>query len=239
MDQHRLDRMLTLLHSVDDDASVLHRICVVCVDVTSMAGAGVSRIIDGRHDTLEASHRWAASVESLQVTLTDGPCLEVVTSFKPSVEPDLTSPGARRRWPRFAPAAVEQGVAAAFAFPLLTGSVAIGALDVYAARPGDMQLEQVQDALILAGLAGLAVERFDQPSTVTGVDLIAEPAEDWAYASIVHNASGMVSERLGVDLDEALLRLRAIAFATERRVDDLARDIVERTMRVDSWTEHG
>ena len=238
MDQSRLDRVLRLLHQASDDSSVLRRICVVCVGVTSMTGAGASRIVGGRHDTLEASDALAARVEELQVTFAEGPCLEVVTSYKPWLEPDLASPRAQQRWPRFAPAALECGIAASFAFPLIAGGVAIGALDVYADRPGDLHDDQVQDTLILAALAGLAVQRLDQPNSIAAVDLYAEPVEEWAYAAVVHNAAGMVSEQLNIDVDEALLRLRAIAFATDRRVTDVARDVVDRKLRIDRWGSH-
>jgi hypothetical protein len=233
-----LDRVLRLLHGIDQ-FSVLHRICLVCVDLTSMAGAGVSRIVDGRHDTLDASDGFADGVESLQVELAEGPCVEAVATFRPWVEPDLTAPSAVRRWPRFAPAALERGVAAAFAFPLITGGVAVGALDVYSTRPGPMMDAHFEDTVVLAGLAALAVESLDRPSGVTGVDLAAEPAEEWAHAAVVHNASGMVSVQLGVSVEEALVRLRAVAFATERRVADVARDVVERKLRIESWTDRG
>src|SRR5215213_2195395 len=117
MDQRRLDRLLSRLHAIDDGASVLRRICSVAVDVTSMAGAGVSRIVDGHHDALESTDPLAARMETLQVSLEEGPCVEAVISFKPCLEPDMTSVAARRRWPRFAPSAFEQGVVATFAFP--------------------------------------------------------------------------------------------------------------------------
>lgn len=238
LDPDRLDRLLSSLQQLDHASSALQRICVVCVDVTEMAGAGVSRITAGRHETLEATNPLAAEIERLQIVLAEGPCREVVASYKPSLEPDLSSPRAALRWPRFTPAALERGVAAAFAFPLITDGAAIGALDVYSDRPGAMRPERVEDSLILAGLAGLALERVNQPSSVAGVDLNAEPAEDWAYSAIVHNASGMVSEQLGIGVDEALIRLRAIAFATDRRVADVARHVVDRKLRLDAWSDH-
>jgi len=237
MDQRRLERLLTSLHNTDSSTSVLQRICVVCVDTTALDGVGVSRIVGGQHEMLAASDADAARVEMLQIELHQGPCLDVVASFRPSLEPDLTSPRAVDRWPGFARAALESGVAAAFAFPLMTGGVAIGALDVYSTRRGDMESDQVEDALLLADLAALAVDRLDTSTIVQGVELAAEPVEEWAHGAIVHNASGMVSEQLGVGVGEALLRLRAIAFATERRVAEVARDVVDRRMRIESWSD--
>jgi hypothetical protein len=239
MDQGRLERLLSALHRTDSSTSVLHRLCVVCADTTALDGAGVSRISAGRHEMIVASDSTAARVEMLQISLAEGPCIEVMASFHPSLEPDLTSLRARDRWPNFARAALDQGIAATFAFPLITGGVAIGALDVYSRQTGDMATDQVEDALILAHLAALAVDRLDVGSTIDGVDLSTEPAEPWAHAAVVHNATGMVSEQLGIDVHEALLRLRSVAFVTGRTVADISRDVVSRNFRIESWPHSG
>ena len=54
--------------------------------------------------------------------------------------PDLTDVGspALTRWPTFAKEAVEVGVHAAFAFPLLLGTSCVGALGLYRTEPGPM-----------------------------------------------------------------------------------------------------
>jgi GAF domain-containing protein len=238
MDHGRLERLLASLYDVDDAASsVLQRICIVCADATSADGAGVSRIANGRHDPLAASNPIASAIETLQVSLAEGPCLDVVSTFRPALEPDLTSGRAAQRWPRFARAAVDQGVGAAFAFPLLTGGVAIGALDVYSTRPGDLDPDGVEDALLLADLAAIAVDRMRGTAQIAGVAAIAEAPEPWSYGTAVHNATGMVAEQLGIDVEQALLRLRAVAFATDRAVLDVARDVVARRIRIEAWVD--
>jgi hypothetical protein len=47
----------------------------------------------------------------------------------------------------------------------------------------------------------------------------------------VHNAAGAVSVQLGVSITEALIRLRAYAFAHDRRLRDVAEDVVTRKLR--------
>jgi GAF domain len=235
MDQRRLERLLGALHDADESSSVLRRICLVGRDSFSVAGAGLSRIVDGRHEMVEASDARATDIEALQVTFGEGPCLEAVTSFRPCLEPDLASASARQRWPMFAPGAVDRGVAAAFAFPLITGGVAVGAFDLYASSAGALHPEQFDDALLLAGLAALAVDQGVGGTAIEGVGIRAEPAEPWAHSAVVHNACGMVSEQLGIEVDEALLRLRAVAFATDRPMAAIAKDVVARRLRIESW----
>jgi hypothetical protein len=47
----------------------------------------------------------------------------------------------------------------------------------------------------------------------------------------VHQATGMIAARLGIGLDEALVRLRGHAFGSNRAIDDVAADVV--AMRLD------
>ncbi|HZB41687.1 MAG TPA: GAF and ANTAR domain-containing protein [Ilumatobacter sp.] len=238
MDQRRLERLLAALHDADESPSVLRRICVVGRDCASVAAAGLSATVDGRHAVVEASDPHAMDVETLQVTHREGPCLDAMASFRPLLEPDLASARARQRWPMFAPDALDHGVAAAFAFPLMAGGVAVGAFDLYATSTGSLGREQFNDALLLADLAALAVDQGVGAITIDGVGIRAEPAEPWAHSAVVNNASGMVSEQLGIDVDEALLRLRAVAFATDRPMVDIARDVVARQLRIESWATH-
>ncbi len=99
--------------------------------------------------------------------------------------------------------------------------------------------DNVENAIILADLAALAIDQGGGTSAIEGVEASAESAETWAYPAVVHNASGMISEQLHIGPDEALLRLRASAFVMERSVADLARDVVARKIRLESWTDHG
>src|SRR3954470_19041083 len=237
MDQRRLERLLTSLQRAESP-SVISRICLVGRDSASVAGAGLSRVVDGRHEMLVASDDRAAQVEMSQVNFAEGPCLEVMSSFQPFYEPDLASPQARDRWPSFVASALDNGVQAAFAFPLMTGGIAVGALDLYASSPGPLGQEEVENALMLAGLAAIAVDQNTGATEIADVGIGVEPAEPWAHSAVVHNATGVVSEQLGVDVDEAFLRLRAFAFATDRSLADVSRAVMARTVRVESWAQH-
>lgn len=59
------------------------------------------------------------------------------------------------------------------------------------------------------------------------------PADGTSYHQFqVHQTTGMVTVQAGVDLDQALLMLRARAFSSRRPLLDVARDIVERRLRL-------
>jgi AmiR/NasT family two-component response regulator len=48
----------------------------------------------------------------------------------------------------------------------------------------------------------------------------------------IDQATGMLTEQLGVGIVEAFARLRAYAYAHDTRLNDLARDIVARRLRL-------
>jgi hypothetical protein len=47
----------------------------------------------------------------------------------------------------------------------------------------------------------------------------------------VHQASGMISGQLDINIRSALLRLRAYAYSEGRSINDVARDVVTRQLR--------
>ena len=50
----------------------------------------------------------------------------------------------------------------------------------------------------------------------------------------IDQATGMLTEQLQVGIEEAFVRLRAYAYAQERRLTDVAGDIVARRLRLEA-----
>ena len=48
----------------------------------------------------------------------------------------------------------------------------------------------------------------------------------------VHNAAGIVSVQEGISVTEALIRLRAFAFSHDLLLNDVAQDVIARTLRL-------
>ena len=144
-------------------------------------------------------------------------------------EPDLADP-VIRRWPAFSPAAVQAGARAVFGFPLRVGAVRLGALNLYRDRPGPLSGDQHADALVVADVAARWVLEAQAGAPP---DMVAEELEigaDFHFA--VHNAAGMVSVQEGISVTEALIRLRAYAFGSERLLAEVAGDVVARRLRL-------
>jgi hypothetical protein len=208
----RNSKLQSLLSPADNDLQSLRRLCVGGVEHLSASGAGVSVVTaSGHRDIVFASDQVSAQIEELQVSLGEGPCIDVWSSRLPVIEPDLLdmSPG---RWPVFGPAARAAGAAAVFALPLQVGKARVGALDVYRDTPGGLSGEDLIDAVRIG-------------DAVTQVLLRLAPAPS-DFSAEVYQAAGMITVQLDVNISEALARLRAHAYAGERPLREVARDVV-------------
>ena len=99
---------------------------------------------------MAASDADALRYERLQTDMGEGPCVLAYESGERVSVPDLTLD---TRFPRFAPAAVEAGLAAVFTFPLQQGDRQLGALDLYRETVGNLDPEGVEAARTLASVA--------------------------------------------------------------------------------------
>jgi hypothetical protein len=127
------------------------------------------------------------------------------------------------------PPAIEAGVRAVFGFPLRVGAARLGALILWRDRPGPKDDDQHAD-VVMAGFAAQAVLvlQATAPPGRLGAELVAGGA-DFHY--VVHQAAGMVATQPDLSVGQAFLRLKAYAFANDRLLADVAKDVVARALR--------
>jgi hypothetical protein len=217
-------------------AGSLERLCRAVTRALPSEGAGVSVMSpDGAPVTTAASDSTSRIVEELQFTLGEGPCQDAFTSRRPVLVPDLMVSGGGR-WPGYTPAVQARGVGAVFAFTLQVGAARLGVLDVYRREPGALSAQALTLALTFAEVAVELLLDAQQQATQDA----AAPALDDALSTgfELYQAQGMVMYQLGVDLGEAMSRLRAYAFAHDRRLGDVAADIVDRRLVLEADGPH-
>ena len=194
-----------------------------------MSGAGIMLMVGNEpHTSICTTGAVSALLEELQYTLGEGPCVDAYRLGQPVFEPDLRRAGVAR-WPAFADPAVQGGARAVFGFPMSVGSVRLGALNLYRDRPGPLTIDQETDAAIVAAAAGSAVITM-QTAAEPGA-LGAELEAGSNLRLVVHQATGVVAEQLGITVTEALIRLRAHAFTQDRTLSDIAHDVVAGRLR--------
>lgn len=202
----------------------LHRICRSVRTNLVVAGAAVTLFsAEGSHGVVAASDPRCLRLGELQFTMGEGPCHLARETRRPVLVPDLRL-GAALQWPGFASAALSEGAAAAFAFPLQVGGASFGVLDIFADVPGALSEEHLARALCFAQIATEVLLDGNLLTPKGDLDPGLERALD--YRAEIYQAQGMLMVSLGVSLGDALALMRAHAFRFDRPLVELAREIV-------------
>ncbi|MGW6936472.1 GAF and ANTAR domain-containing protein [Lentzea sp. NPDC054927] len=231
------ERLAKLLSYLAEDAAARgittssEAVCDACIGLIGVSGAQLTLMTGtGRGESRYSTDEIGTQLENLRFTLGEGPSEDAVRSGVPVLVGQLDSWENDQRWPLFVPAAITAGARAMFVFPLRSGAIRIGALVLHRTSPGPLSPEQVQDAHVVADLImSLLLDEL----TRQHLDSAFPPADGMPLSRAeVHQATGMLSVQLGVSMEEALVRLRAHAFAHDQSVVDVARDVVARRLRL-------
>jgi hypothetical protein len=209
----------------------LEDIGVVMLAVSGVTGVAVTVQLPATpREAVYVSDRFAAELEELILTLGEGPSVDAL-SDGPVLVSDFTDPHCTTRWPVFTDAAIGAGVRALFSLPLRVGAARLGVMDLYRDKPGALERPQLADALMLADTACALLLDGQRVGPAPGRYV---PVRAGPHHPEVHQATGMISVQLGVTIAVALTRLRAYAYANERRLRDVAADVVARRLRLDA-----
>jgi hypothetical protein len=122
---------------------------------------------------------------------------------------------------------LELDVSALFVFPLALGALDIGVAELYRSESGPLSPAEQPTALQLADAATWLLLR--QLLNLAPGDGTDAPVDDSPLSRReIHQATGMVLAQAGTSARDALLLMRACAFAQGRTVREVARDVVSR-----------
>jgi hypothetical protein len=193
--------------------------------VASAVGAphvGISLVLGDRTEAMiVASDPIATAAHEAEFVVGEGPVHDATTARTLVEVDEQVLP---RRWPQFAPKVARLGVRAVSAAPLLTKNACLGALTVFApsADPGGTgTLSAVADALARTLLAPDSTDPLDVPLIADGDD-----------RAVVHQATGMIAVQLACSVADALVVLRARAFACDEPLAVIASEVVHAELRL-------
>ena len=124
---------------------------------------------------------------------------------------------------------------AVFAVPLIVGAIRAGVLGLYRGAPGPLPERQFGDLLILADAATVMLlgSEHGDGEDGNGAALDGQAPDLALHRAEIDQATGMLTVQLGgVQAGEAFARLRAYAYSQDRRLADVAGDIVARRLRL-------
>lgn len=199
--------------------------------------AAISLVFDGANSgTLGSSSAHAKACDELQFTLGEGPCIESVTLRAPVMITDLADPN-DRRWPIYGPAMLDLKIRGVYAMPVVVAGEYVGALDLFRFLPGRLGAAHLSGAILAAELAGIPLlDLLDGDLQAAATDPTSNAWSEFNALSRaeVSQATGMLVAQLGIEPAAALLRLRAYAYATGSAPTDVARDILERRLKLEA-----
>jgi GAF domain-containing protein len=175
---------------------------------------------DGTLETKAATSQLVWELDALQYELNEGPC---VTAMHQA--PIVTAPQIRhdQRWPRFVGEAVKRsGLQAQMAVQLFADDRTIGGLNMYSTESPEIDPEAVHIAEMFATHAALALGRSRRESNLN---------EAIASRQQIGVAIGITMQRFGIDEERAFQYLVRASAASEMKVRDVAREVVDNATR--------
>lgn len=211
-------------------------LCSACVEQLGVGGAAISYLHGGASaGTFGSSGGVSRLLDELEFTYGEGPSEEAARTRAPVLVADLADP-AHRRWPAYTEAAVEAGVRAVFAFPVVVAAAGVGALELFRTAAGPLAESVLDGAVVAAELAAVAL--LDLMTANAAWQQTDHGGDRWAeLASLerveVYQATGMLVAALQVGPAEALARLRGHAFAHNATASEVAFTIIDRQLTLE------
>ncbi|HZN13146.1 MAG TPA: GAF and ANTAR domain-containing protein [Acidimicrobiales bacterium] len=218
--------LVELADTLVDDFDIIELLTLLtdrCVDVLDVGAAGLMLVgPDGNLRVMASSSETMRVLELFELQSEQGPCLECYRDGTPVVNQDLAS--VSDRWPRFAAEALKAGFHSVHALPMRLRGAVIGALNLFRIEPGEMSAIDVAAAQALADVATIAIL---QHRAMLAAQLLNEQLQNALNSRVlIEQAKGMVAERLGADMEHAFLALRTYARSHNRRLVDVAGDVI-------------
>jgi transcriptional regulator with GAF, ATPase, and Fis domain len=199
-----------------------------CVELLEIDAAGLLLAgADGALRLVAASTEEARVVELLQLQHDEGPCPDSFRTGLAVIVSDIRSPEAAARWPRFAAAAAELGLAGVHSLPMRLRDQVIGTLNLFSKAAGALDPAVVRAARALVDVATIGIL---QERAIRERELVAGQLQTALNSRVViEQAKGILAERLRTSPDEAFLLLRRYARNHNQALTELAGDVIRGT----------
>lgn len=198
------------------------------VDLTKQVIVGADEVSmtlvrRGRAETAAYTGEMAMQADERQYGLGTGPCLDAARGGEILYVSDMQT---EARWPDYAPQAAGVGVRCSVSIPLPIQEDLIGALNIYSRSADAFDPRDTRAGEAFAAYAAIAVANAD---TFTST---AEAAEHlrraMASRATIEQAKGVLIAQSGCDPDEAFTLLVRASQRENKKLRDVAADIVAR-----------
>jgi GAF domain-containing protein len=190
----------------------------------ALAGCGITLRRDGHDLSVATSNALAAAVDEVQYGMNTGPCLETIDIGEIVSVPDLVTDD---RWNGYPEHALAHGVRSSLSIPLKVSGRTVGALNSYGAEP-EMFDRDLTDRLVqFAERAGHALALTLR--NAQQADVVEQLHRAMQSRSVIDQALGIIMARQRCTSEEAFAVLRAASQSRNRKVADIAADLITAT----------
>lgn len=220
--EHDLARYFAeLVHAVQAEGGRLGTLQTVCELAVTIIRADHASITVRRGDafsTLATTSDLPETVDRIQGEVGEGPCVAGLLDHESYSTGDLERDD---RWPRFAGrVARETGLRSMLSHRLFVREGAVGALNVYAARPDAFSSGDVLVSEVFAAHAAIAVRAAEDQQRADNLEIALRSSRRIGTAIGILMASHRVDEQAAFEL------LRRRSQDTNRKLADIAEDVV-------------
>lgn len=205
------------LEEYDDPDTLLAAIVAAAVAIVPGAEEGSISVVLGRRRVVSEASTGdlPRQVDALQEELQQGPCLDAAYRQQ-TVR--VTEMATEHRWPLFASRAAAAGAASMLSLQLYVEGDDLGALNLYARRPGAFTDESEQVGLLVAAHAAIAYVGARKEVQLTNALINRD---------LIGQAKGILMERYQITSDRAFLLLTRISQYSNRKLHQVAAELVE------------
>lgn len=176
----------------------------------------------GRATTVVYTDDVVAEIDQAQYDADWGPCLQALRE-RTVIAVEETD--VEERWPEFTTSAARHGVHSTLSVPVVVGDAGIGALNLYAYRPAAFDDDMTELGQLFAGQAAIIAAYYDKAEAADHMKRAMESR------ATIEQAKGVVMVASGCSADEAFDILRGQSQAENRKLRDVADELVRRQRR--------
>ncbi|MGH2750194.1 MAG: ANTAR domain-containing protein [Actinomycetota bacterium] len=230
-----LERIHNLLVAEEDLNSTLRVVAEVAVrGIAGCDCAGITLVEDDQVQSTACTDALCAEIDRDQYATGEGPCVD---SIRTNTIMRLGKAATDERWPQFGPLAQRHGVESVLATPLEVQGRVLGALNLYGSKPEAFVDDDVDIATLLGAHAAVVL------ANVQAFEDSSRRSQDLAKAlesrGIIERAKGILMEREKCSSDEAFQMLVRASQALNRKLRQVAEDVVEDAEGPDHSDEAG
>ena len=206
------------LTTQDDVEDALQAICELAVRVIDADHASITTMVRGTFRTVARSSDVAAQADQLQYRTNEGPCLDAIRERDTFRSDEMLT---ETRWPVFGRTVSEElGIHSMLSHLLPMEDGSLGALNLFATRPAAFSEAHEHLVAMFGAQAAIALRAVGEHARAENLSHAVQSNRR------IGMAIGVVMTTDHVDEDEAFRRIAKVSQNTNRKVAEIAQDVL-------------